>query len=135
MPLIYACSAWRHWGCVTPKILSNIKAAIGDVDDLDGFDDLKDEDKERLRHAFQDGKVADEDIPPSARKPADEDGEKPKKKRAPAKKKAEADTEEGGEEKPKKASASKSRAKVSRNPHYLSMVILICATESTCCFI
>ncbi|KIM68259.1 hypothetical protein SCLCIDRAFT_1209678 [Scleroderma citrinum Foug A] len=101
---------WRHWGCVTPKIISNIKNSVGDVEDLDGFDELKDEDKDRLRHAFEEGKVADADIPASARKPVDEESEKPKKKRAPAKK-AEADTEEGDEEKPKKAPARKPRAK------------------------
>lgn len=101
---------WRHWGCVTPKIISNIKNSVGDVEDLDGFDDLKDDDKDRLRHAFEEGKVADADIPATARKPADEEGEKSKKKRAPAKK-AEADTDEGGEERPKKAPARKSRAK------------------------
>lgn len=136
--LIYHCvhprSVWRHWGCVTPKIISNIKNSVGDVEDLDGFDELKDEDKDRLRHAFEEGKVADADIPASARKPVDEESEKPKKKRAPAKK-AEADTEEGDEEKPKKAPARKPRAKVSHDHHYLSMVVLICATESTSCFI
>jgi len=127
---VHTCSVWRHWGCVTPKIISNIKNSVGDVEDLDGFDDLKDDDKDRLRHAFEEGKVADADIPATARKPTDDEGEKSKRKRAPAKK-AEADTDEGGEEKPKKAPARKSRAKVSHDHHYLSMVVLICATEST----
>ncbi|KAG6330430.1 hypothetical protein ID866_8659 [Astraeus odoratus] len=104
--------AWRHWGCVTPKIISNIKASLGNAEELDGYEELKDEDKERLRRAFQDGKVADADVPATARKPADEEAkedEKPKKKRAPAKKTAEA--EAGDEEKSKKAPAKKPRAK------------------------
>ncbi|KIJ65666.1 hypothetical protein HYDPIDRAFT_88670 [Hydnomerulius pinastri MD-312] len=131
--------AWRHWGCTTPKILSNMKAQFSSADDLDGFEDLNDEDKDRVRHAFDEGKVADEDIPETARKAdgddEEEDEEKPKKKRAPSKKKAdveedgeerpnkkratkakkaddEGDADEDGEEKPKKAPARKPRAKV-----------------------
>ncbi|KAL4062553.1 hypothetical protein J3A83DRAFT_4109785 [Scleroderma citrinum] len=128
--------SWRHWGCVTPKIISNIKTSIGSVEDLDGFDDLSDEDKSRLRHAFEEGKVADADIPPSGRKPADEDAKEGEKsrKRAP-KKKADADTEEGDEPQARKAPTKKPRAKVSRDFHYLAMVVLICATESSCCLI
>jgi len=100
---------WRHWGCTTPKIITNMKAKFSDPDDLDGFDDLKEEDQERVRRAWEEGRVADEDIPPTARKPADDanaeqDEEKPKKKRAPAKKKVEA---EGDEEKPKRKRATK----------------------------
>ena len=36
--------------------------------DLDGFDELKLEDKERIRKALQDGHVAKDDIPESAKK-------------------------------------------------------------------
>ncbi|KAI6006690.1 hypothetical protein F5J12DRAFT_832361 [Pisolithus orientalis] len=105
--------SWRHWGCTTSKLISNMKERLdGDVEELDGFDELRDEDKDRLRRAFEEGKVADADVPPSAGKPAAGDtteGEKPKKKRAPAKKKTEA--EEGDEEKPKKAPARRPRTK------------------------
>lgn len=105
--------AWRHWGCTTPKIISNMKASFESADELDGFEDLKDEDRERIRKAWEDGKVADEDIPGTARKPADgeeeDEDEKPKKKRAPKKKKDETEADE--EEKPKKAGARKPRAK------------------------
>ncbi|KAG9313002.1 hypothetical protein JVU11DRAFT_6440 [Chiua virens] len=102
--------AWRHWGCTTPKIIANMKAKFSDPDDLDGFEDLNKEDQDRVRHAWEEGHVADEDIPPTARKPVDtangeDDVEKPKKKRAPAKKKAEAEGDE--EEKPKKKRATK----------------------------
>ncbi|GJE86488.1 zf-PARP domain-containing protein [Phanerochaete sordida] len=89
--------AWRHWGCVTSKVLQNMKTQFEDPEDLDGFEDLEDEDKARIRKAYQDGHVADEDIPESARKPAaddmdeDEDGEKPKKKAAAKGKKAKDD--------------------------------------------
>lgn len=96
-------SAWRHWGCVTPKILANVKKQFSDADELDGFEELKPEDQEKLKKAFETGQVAEEDIPESARKEAaDDDGEeKPKKKRAAPKKKKDAD-EDDDEEKPKK---------------------------------
>lgn len=128
-----------------------MKAKFSGPDDLDGFEDLREEDQERVRSAWVDGRVADEDIPPTARKPADaangeDDEEKPKKKRAPAKKKAEVegdeeekpkrkratkpkrtdeeaeDEAEDTEEKPKSAPAKKSRAKVRTVTHLLSVV-------------
>jgi hypothetical protein len=110
---VYAllCSAWRHWGCVTSKIFANMKKSFEDPSELDGYGDLKEEDQERVTKAFEEGKVADEDIPDSA-KDADgaaggddeEEEEKPKKKRAPAKKKGE---DASGEAKPKRARATK----------------------------
>ncbi|KAL6301402.1 hypothetical protein BKA93DRAFT_901941 [Sparassis latifolia] len=97
---------WRHWGCVTPKIIENMKKSFDEADDLDGFDDLKDEDQEKVRKAWEEGHVADEDIPETARKLASEDGEdedddeegKPKKKPAA---KSSKKKDDGGE--PKKA--------------------------------
>ena len=82
-----------------------MKKTFGEGSELDGYDELRPEDQAKVIKAWQEGHVADEDIPESARKPADdEDGaEKPKKaKRAPTKKKA---TESDGEaeERPKKA--------------------------------
>jgi hypothetical protein len=88
---------------VTPKILGNVKSKFPDAEEIDGYDELKDEDKEKITQAWKDGKVADEDIPESARKEGagdDEDEEKPKKKRAAPKKKKEAASDD--EEKPKK---------------------------------
>ncbi|KAJ3362253.1 hypothetical protein GGF32_006285 [Allomyces javanicus] len=46
---------YRHWRCVTSKILDN----IGDPDDnLGGYETLTPEDKELVRKAFEDGFVA-----------------------------------------------------------------------------
>jgi hypothetical protein len=84
-----------------------MKKQFGEASELDGYDDLIPEDQAKVIKAWQDGQVADEDVPDSARKPADEDGaEKPKKaKRAPAKKKADEDDGEVAE-KPKKGKAA-----------------------------
>ena len=72
-----------------------------DPSDLDGFDELKPEDKERIKKALQDGRVAEDDIPESAKKegPAAE-GTKSKGKEKPNKKAASRkrrDTEAEGE--------------------------------------
>ncbi|KAH8827308.1 hypothetical protein DL96DRAFT_1606239 [Flagelloscypha sp. PMI_526] len=69
--------AWRHWGCVTEKILSNMKDGIGEAKEFDGYEELKEVDQQKIEKAFEVGHVADEDIPDSARKPEGE--EKPKK--------------------------------------------------------
>ncbi|KLO15210.1 zf-PARP-domain-containing protein [Schizopora paradoxa] len=81
--------AWRHWGCTTSKQIANMKKSFENAADLDGYDELRQEDQEKIDKAWEDGEVADEDIPESARKPekdGDDDEEKPKKKKAPAKK-------------------------------------------------
>ena len=110
-------SAWRHWGCVTPKIIENVKKSFEDADGLDGFEDLKEEDQEKLKAAWEAGHVADEDIPPSARKEAagDEEEEDKPKKRA-SKKKKEVNEDEEEEEKPKKPRGRKPKV---RYIHYL----------------
>ncbi|PPQ70814.1 hypothetical protein CVT26_014058 [Gymnopilus dilepis] len=101
---------WRHWGCVTPKIIENVKKKFEDASELDGFEDLREPDRARVVKAWQEGHVADEDIPESARKP---EGEEDKPKKAPrkaSKKKADqSDGEDAEEEKPKKSRARSSK--------------------------
>jgi hypothetical protein len=99
---------------VTSRILTNAKNIHDEASDVDGFEDLNDEDQGRVSKAWEEGHVADEDIPESARKPAkdgddDEEEDKPKKKKAaPRKKKA--DAEDGDEEtKPKKKAAPRKK--------------------------
>jgi hypothetical protein len=99
-------SAWRHWGCTTATIINNFKKSFSKADELDGFDELQPADQDKIRKAWEDGNVADEDIPETARKAQGDDGAdeeaKPKKKRAPAKK-----GDDGEASKPKKARTSK----------------------------
>jgi hypothetical protein len=86
-----------------------MKKSFSQADELDGFEDLQPADQEKVRQAWDDDHVADEDIPETARKPeGDEEADevKPKKKRASTKK-----DDAGEEAKPKKARISK---KVSR---------------------
>ncbi|KAI5810866.1 hypothetical protein BZA77DRAFT_254168, partial [Pyronema omphalodes] len=82
---------WRHWGCVTAKVISNLKEAALDTngefttDLVDGFPDLDAETQEKVRSAIEAGNVADEDWkgapggnlpnPPKAKKSSAEDNE------------------------------------------------------------
>ncbi|KAL4897281.1 poly polymerase and DNA-ligase Zn-finger region-domain-containing protein [Aspergillus ambiguus] len=59
---------WRHWGCVTPKIISNLNETIeelsGDKKDpeaIDGFEDLAPENQERVMRALKQGHVDDDE--------------------------------------------------------------------------
>jgi hypothetical protein len=98
-----------------------MKKTFEDASELDGYDDLRPEDQEKVNKAWEEGQVADEDIPESARKEKNNSGsetdeeakEKAKKKKkaaAPKKKKAEKDAapelkDDEEEEKPKKKRA------------------------------
>lgn len=42
-------------GCTTARIIKNIKDKINDVDDIDGFEDLREEDQEKVKTAFEEG--------------------------------------------------------------------------------
>lgn len=79
----------RHWGCVTERILKNMAEKVGDAKELDGFDDISPEDQAKIEKAWEEGHVAEEDIPDTAKKPAqeaedDEDGGAKKKRRKAA---------------------------------------------------
>ncbi|KAJ5155887.1 hypothetical protein N7492_008690 [Penicillium capsulatum] len=62
--------SWRHWGCTTPKVLENIKAAmeemqgnsdVKDFSNLDGYDELPEEYQAKIRKALEQGHVDHED--------------------------------------------------------------------------
>ena len=106
----FVSSVWRHWGCVTPKIIENVKKKFEDASELDGFEDLREPDRARVVKAWQEGHVADEDIPESARKPEGEEDKPEKAPRKASRKKADqSDGEDAEEEKPKKSRARSSK--------------------------
>ncbi|KAL1989489.1 hypothetical protein VTN49DRAFT_6686 [Thermomyces lanuginosus] len=61
--------SWRHWGCTTPKVIKNIQDALGEPDDdgnydvsmLDGFEELSQENQEKVKRALKQGHVDDEE--------------------------------------------------------------------------
>lgn len=84
-----------------------MKKALSEASELDGYDELNPEDREKIDKAWEEGHVAEEDIPETAKKAAGEDDgedEKPKRKKAAAKK-----TDEEVGEKPKRVRAPKAK--------------------------
>ncbi|CZT15733.1 uncharacterized protein RCC_01567 [Ramularia collo-cygni] len=58
----YQSMKYRHWGCVTPSVIFNWKETSGgDMDLVDGYDELPDECKVKVARAFEQGHVDDED--------------------------------------------------------------------------
>ncbi|KAJ2915166.1 hypothetical protein MD484_g5246, partial [Candolleomyces efflorescens] len=60
--------AWRHWGCTTPKIISNLKVQYFKPSELDGYENLRAEDQAKIVKGWQDGHVDPKDVPLTARK-------------------------------------------------------------------
>ncbi|EPX72507.1 zf-PARP type zinc finger protein [Schizosaccharomyces octosporus yFS286] len=68
---------WRHWGCVTERVIQNVETKLEGniVDNLDGFDEIEDEEvQQKIIRAFKQGHVDDEDVQAS-RSMAPEDDE------------------------------------------------------------
>ena len=104
-------SAWRHWGCADAKLVEKMKASYDEPSKIEGWDDLKEGEKEKVQRAWEEGQIPDDD------KGAGEAVDTGKKKAAPRKKK-----DEDGEEKPKKARAP--RKKVRRQVFPRAAVVL-----------
>ncbi|KAJ7647212.1 SNF2 family N-terminal domain-containing protein [Roridomyces roridus] len=56
---------WRHWGCVTPAILSRL-ATLNSLDRVAGFSQLSSADQQKIRNAVSLRRVDPSDVPPSA---------------------------------------------------------------------
>ncbi|EGP89615.1 uncharacterized protein MYCGRDRAFT_103551, partial [Zymoseptoria tritici IPO323] len=53
---------WRHWGCVTPSVIHNWKITSGgDMELVDGYDELPAPLQEKVERAFEQGHVDDDD--------------------------------------------------------------------------
>ncbi|KAI9800520.1 MAG: hypothetical protein M1825_004068 [Sarcosagium campestre] len=58
----FASFTWKHWGCVTPRQIQNLKVSIEDNLDLfDGYDELPAAEQGKMRQALAQGHVDDED--------------------------------------------------------------------------
>ena len=80
--------------------------------ELDGYEELKPEDQAKIQKALEEGHVAEEDVPESAKKgeagdEEEEEEDKPKKKAAKKRARDDEEGEEEAAEKPKKARATK----------------------------
>ncbi|OCK86229.1 zf-PARP-domain-containing protein [Lepidopterella palustris CBS 459.81] len=113
---------WKHWGCVTPVQISNWKEATnGEVDLVDGYDELPEKYQAKVRQALEQGHVADEDwrgdveMNRPGMKGMHVKSPKPKKPRKKSKKEEE-DDEENEEESPTTVKpAAKKRGRSARD--------------------
>ncbi|KAJ5625750.1 hypothetical protein N7510_002059 [Penicillium lagena] len=127
---------WRHWGCVTPKMIHNVMESLDELDDssgdeknlslLDGFDELPEEFQATVKKALEQGHVDDKDWNGDAevnrpgksgfrvrgKKGDDEHNEETPKKATSSKKRGPADEDEAEDSKPiKKTKVVKKAAK------------------------
>jgi hypothetical protein len=111
---------WRHWGCVTPKIIASLIEISEETSDgnrdytlLDGYDDLSSEHQSKVREALEQGHVADSEWR------GDQELNRPGKtgfrKRA-TKTKGPADNDDADEKKADKAKSAKSAKSKAENP-------------------
>jgi hypothetical protein len=84
-----------------------MKAQFSDASELDGYEELQPDDQERVKKAYEDGHVAPEDVPESAKKPAGEDGDAEEDEDQPKKKSRATKKKDDGEEKAKKDDGEK----------------------------
>ncbi|QKX62993.1 uncharacterized protein TRUGW13939_10161 [Talaromyces rugulosus] len=113
----YQSWSWRHWGCVTPKVISNIGDSIDEngspnFDVLDGLDELPEESQDKIKRAVKEGEVPVEDRTVVADNETTAATEEPAKatKASKAKKRSRADGEEADETAPKKSGKSTGKA-------------------------
>ncbi|OAL35042.1 hypothetical protein AYO20_05757 [Fonsecaea nubica] len=117
---------WKHWGCVTPAQIKKLQDQVGpleDLDDLDadldriidGYDEIDDGSREKIKYALMNGHVADEDWKgdPEFNRP----GMKGINKRTPKKKEAGDDEEIAAEN---EQTPSKPKAKRGKKAKVLS---------------
>ncbi|KAK7203736.1 hypothetical protein BZA70DRAFT_58475 [Myxozyma melibiosi] len=52
---------WRHWNCVTPQVMENIKKSLDNLpDDLDGYSELDADKQQEVAKALEDGHISDD---------------------------------------------------------------------------
>ncbi|KAK0543521.1 hypothetical protein OC846_006388 [Tilletia horrida] len=100
---------WRHYGCITDTICSNLKEKLEEPDNLDGYEELTEEDQERIKYLFEHGHIPEDQITPAV-KEENERKEHEKEEKEAAKQRAK--DEKAAEKAAKKAAtASKKRKK------------------------
>ncbi|RUS26829.1 hypothetical protein BC938DRAFT_484063 [Jimgerdemannia flammicorona] len=106
--------SWRHWQCTTRKVLENLINEAGSADQIPGFNDLRDEDQERVKKAFEEGNISEKE----GGKNDDDDDDESDKKKKPAIKKSKATAMESkkvGRPKKQKAEEEKAEGKGDAN--------------------
>ncbi|KAL8716337.1 MAG: hypothetical protein Q9220_000242 [cf. Caloplaca sp. 1 TL-2023] len=110
--------AWRHWGCVTPTQLAGIKDALeGDMEMFDGYEELPDDLKEKVKSAVEAGHVNDDDWRGDVEqnRPGKRGFRSPAAKKKKQKENQEENADEQGDQSPSQ-SKPKKRARTKKEP-------------------
>jgi hypothetical protein len=62
---------WRHFECITPKQVANLKADLGSMSELDGYEDLPKSDQTRFDRLWEEGKVSEDEAMSRGHDPLD----------------------------------------------------------------
>ncbi|KAI9486185.1 MAG: hypothetical protein EXX96DRAFT_547967 [Benjaminiella poitrasii] len=54
---------WRHWTCITETVVKNMKNAISSPKDIMGYDEIREEDQERINRTWEEGHVPKNEQP------------------------------------------------------------------------
>ncbi|KAI7900063.1 uncharacterized protein BX663DRAFT_563509 [Cokeromyces recurvatus] len=110
---------WRHWTCITETVVSNMKKAVSSPEEIKGFDEIREEDQERIRRTWEEGHVPDNEQPESYSEKSKDKEEKTDEKdedKLSSKNEKRKSIDEGKQnEENKKAKTIKQAPKVSRN--------------------
>ncbi|KAF7731510.1 hypothetical protein EC973_009274 [Apophysomyces ossiformis] len=50
--------SWKHWTCVTKQVITNMHDKLSGPEDIQGWEDLREEDKENVKEAWETGEVS-----------------------------------------------------------------------------
>ncbi|KAF2274147.1 zf-PARP-domain-containing protein [Westerdykella ornata] len=104
---------YKHWGCVTPEQIKNVQSFIdGDMDLLEGYEELPQEEKDKVDFAIKNGHVPDEDWKGDIEK--NRPGMKGFRVNAPRKKKGTRKDKEEGEQEEEEEETGKPQKKRGR---------------------
>ncbi|CAD6916743.1 unnamed protein product [Tilletia controversa] len=107
---------WRHFGCITDTICGHLAEKVGEPADLDGYEDLTEEDQKRIDYIFEHGAVPEAEVTPALReetkrKEAEKEQKEAEKQRVKDEKAAAKQKVKGDKAAEKQASTPKKRKK------------------------
>ncbi|KAG1441511.1 hypothetical protein G6F56_011449 [Rhizopus delemar] len=57
---------WRHWTCCSDQVFENMRKTISGPEELNGWNELREDDQERVRRGWNEGSIPDNERPDPA---------------------------------------------------------------------
>ncbi|CAO3666547.1 unnamed protein product [Rhizopus stolonifer] len=57
---------WRHWTCCSDQVFENMRKAMSGPEELNGWNELREDDQERVRRGWNEGSIPDNERPDPA---------------------------------------------------------------------